>query len=495
MSLIGRQLILIAALGTCLSGASKAVSQELSEPHLTAVPRTDAERARIEDVLSGPAGFEGAEDYEAKSGGAGTVARRKDEAAFSQATADLTQGMQLEFELGRAMFEKLWVASPSSTKASDGLGPLYHARSCGSCHIRDGRGFAGTDALLIRVSVPDGEGGVKPHPVYGGQLQHKALTGMEAEFQLELTYEETVIGLAGGETAILREPHYQLDLKLGPLGEDAMVSPRVAPAMIGLGLLEAIPSDDILALADPEDLNGDGISGRANVVMSAEFGTQMLGRFGHKATLPTVSEQTAAAFSADLGISTPVFPWHWGDCTAEQVNCREAPHGNDIEREGLEVDSQTMAVLNLYSRNLGVPARENVDDPQVLRGKALFHEAGCAACHVPKHVTHRLKEDVTGSFQLIWPYTDLLLHDMGDGLADGRPDGLASGREWRTAPLWGLGLVEQVGGQQGYLHDGRARTVLEAILWHGGEAAVSQEKVVAMTPKDRAALLAFLESL
>ncbi len=272
------------------------------------------------------------------------------------------------------------------------------------------------------------------------------------------------------------------------------MSPRVAPTMIGLGLLEAIPTEDILALADPEDANGDGISGRANVVTSAEFGVQELGRFGHKATLPTVGEQTAAAFSADLGLSTPLFPWHWGDCTEAQVACRTAPHGNDPEREGLEVDSRAMAVLNLYSRTLGVPARTAVDDPEVLRGKALFHEAGCAGCHVPKHVTHRLASG-TGSFQLIWPYTDLLLHDMGEGLADGRPDGLADGREWRTAPLWGLGLVAQAGGQRGYLHDGRARTVLEAVLWHGGEAEAAKENVVAMSPEDRAAMLAFLESL
>lgn len=486
-------LIMRSVMMTCLAGV--AVAGDLAEPHLDVVPRTAAERARIADVLRPPTDFSQAEQFEGKPGGAGTVARRTDARVFSQIAADVPAQLALDFELGRAMFEKLWVASPSSTKASDGLGPYYHARSCGSCHVNDGRGFAGTDALLIRVSVPDGEGGVTPHPHYGGQLQHKALSGLEAEFRLDVTYEEVTVALGGGEVASLRVPTYGLEMTQGLLGEGTMMSPRVAPTMIGLGLLEAIPTDDILALADPDDADGDSVSGRANVVTSAEYGVPMLGRFGHKATLPTVSEQTAAAFSADLGLSTPVFPWHWGDCTEAQATCRNAPHGNDEVREGLEVDSRAMAVLNLYSRNLGVPARTDANDPEVLHGKALFHEAGCADCHVPKHVTHRKAEDFTGNFQLIWPYTDLLLHDMGDGLADGRPDGLASGREWRTAPLWGLGLVAQAGGEDGYLHDGRARTVLEAVLWHGGEAEMAKDKVVAMTPEDRAALLAFLGSL
>ncbi|KPA23578.1 hypothetical protein shim_01870 [Shimia sp. SK013] len=469
--------------------------EKLSEPHLNVVPRATQEQVRIDAILQPPTDFSKPEVFEVLSAGAATVSRRMDGQVFSRHAENLPENQRLDFELGRAMFEKLWVASPSSTRASDGLGPFYHARSCGSCHVNDGRGFAGTDGLLIRVSVPDGDGGTMPHPTYGGQLQHKALSGMQAEFQLGIRYDEGSVALAGGESADLRVPSYDLDLRQGPLGDGAMISARVAPAMIGLGLLEAIPSETILALADPEDANNDGISGRANVVTSAEYGVPMLGRFGHKATLPTVSEQAAAAFSADLGLSTPLFPWHWGDCTEVQQDCRTAPHGGDPEREGLEVDSRAMGVVALYSRNLGVPARARVDDPEVLRGKELFHVSGCVGCHTPKHVTHRLDGGGTGSFQLIWPYTDLLLHDMGDGLADGRPDGLATGREWRTAPLWGLGLVAQAGGQQGYLHDGRARTVLEAVLWHGGEAGPAKEKVVAMPPEDRAALLAFLESL
>ncbi|MGR3635286.1 MAG: di-heme oxidoreductase family protein [Shimia sp.] len=483
----------VAAGLVCVGWAS--AGENLAEPHLSVVPRTAQEQARIDAILQPPTDFSEPEAYEALSGGAATVPRRTDGRAFSQVAKDLPEDQRLDFELGRAMFEKLWVASPSSTRASDGLGPLYHARSCGSCHVNDGRGFAGTDGVLIRVSVPDGDGGTMPHPTYGGQLQHKALSGMQAEVQLTISYDEVAVALAGGESASLRVPNYDLDLTQGPLGDGAMISARVAPAMIGLGLLEAIPSETILALADTEDANNDGISGRANVVTSAEFGVPMLGRFGHKATLPTVSEQAAAAFSADLGLSTPLFPWHWGDCSEAQVDCRAAPHGGDPEREGLEVDSRAMGVVNLYSRNLAVPARSDVTSPMVLRGKELFHVTGCADCHTPKHVTHRLDGAATGSFQLIWPYTDLLLHDMGDGLADGRPDGSATGREWRTAPLWGLGLVAQVGGQQGYLHDGRARTVLEAVLWHGGEAEAAKDKVVTMSPEDRAALLAFLESL
>lgn len=477
---------------------------ELRDVHLDVVPRSAAETRRIDAARGLTDSFATPEEFEALSAGAATVARRGDTRAFSQAAANLAQDLRLDFELGRALFEKLWVGSPSSTRASDGLGPLYNARGCGSCHVSDGRGFASGDGLVLRLSVPlegfeavvAGNHSTGPEPIYGGQLQTKALSGMVAEAGLELRYEDIHVAMSDGEAANLRKPIYQLgEPKFGPLAEAVMISPRVAPPMIGLGLLEAIAAQDILARADPEDADGDGISGRANVVVSAEFGVPMLGRFGWKASMPTVQEQASAAFSADLGLSTPLFPWHWGDCSVAQDSCRAAPHGGDAEREGLEVDSRAMALVVLYTRNLGVPERATPADPEVLRGKQVFYDAGCVGCHVPKQVTSRLSGNPAQSFQLIWPYTDLLLHDMGAGLADGRPDGRATEQEWRTAPLWGLGLVAQVGGQQGYLHDGRARDLLEAVLWHGGEAQGARDQVVQMPALDRAALIRFLESL
>lgn len=309
-----------------------------------------------------------------------------------------------------------------------------------------------------------------------------------------VTYSEVAVPLAGGEAASLRVPTYgAADLAYGALAPGALLSPRVAPQMIGLGLLEAIPEADILARADPEDADGDGISGRPSVVWSEEFGQAMLGRFGHKAGAATIREQSAAAFSGDMGLSTTLVPSGWGDCTEAQADCLATPAG--AEEGSAEVENMALDLVTFYARNLGVPARRGEGDPDVLRGKEVFHDVGCADCHQSKFVTHRLPDQPAQSFQLIWPYTDLLLHDMGEGLADGRPEGVASGSEWRTAPLWGIGLTGQVTGIASFLHDGRARSILEAVLWHGREAEASRGRVVELPPKDRAALIAFVESL
>ena len=359
--------------------------------------------------------------------------------------------------------------------------------------------------MFLRLSVPGGpvpDGiaewiATQPDPSYGGQLQDLAAPGHAAEGRMDIVWLETPVTLADGTVVSLRAPSYTIaDPAYGPPADGLMLSPRVAPQMIGLGLLEAIPATDILALADPDDADGDGISGRAQIVPSAEFGVPMLGRFGLRAGTPTVREQSAGAFSGDMGLSTPLFPDPWGDCTPAQDQCRTAPHGQEPgTRDGLEVDGESLDLVTFYSRNLGVPERRNVDDPQVLRGKELFHALNCIGCHTPKHVTHRLDGQPEQSFQLIWPYTDLLLHDMGPGLADNRPEGRAGGSEWRTPPLWGIGLTAQVSGHTQFLHDGRARTVLEAILWHGGEAQAQRDAVIALPTRDREALLAFLGSL
>ncbi len=497
------------AVVACAATASPAV--ELGDPHLNFLPRTDDERARIAAVTAAPQDFSAPQSFEELSAGAATVRVRTDADAFSQPSANISFEQELDFKVGNGLFKKIWVSAPSSTLASDGLGPLFNARSCQRCHIKDGRGHTpnGPDdnaiSMFLRVSIPgtaeDAPSQIEdyiatlPEPNYGGQMQDFALPGHPAEYRLDIIYEEIPVALSDGQSATLRRPTYRAtDLGYGPLHPDAMLSPRVASQMIGLGLLEAIPVEDLLAAADPDDLDGDGISGRPNIVWSQEFDQPMMGRFGHKAGMPTVMEQSAAAFAGDIGISSPLFAAPHGDCTNQQTECVAAPHGNGDERE-FEIDQQGMDLVAFYSRNLGVPARRDTDDPQVLRGKEVFHATGCAACHTPAHVTHRMNDRPEHSFQLIWPYTDLLLHDMGEGLADNRPEARATGREWRTPPLWGIGLTERVSGHTQFLHDGRARSLLEAILWHGGEAQSARDTVVSMPKEDRDALIRFLESL
>ncbi len=493
-----------------LAGSAAAI--ELTFDHLNTVPRTEAEAARIANVVKPTENFETAEAFENNPGGGATVRASQSPDVFSQPSANISFEKELDFRVGNGLFKKLWVSSPSSTLASDGLGPLYNARSCQRCHLKDGRGHTpnGTGdtavSMLLRVSIPgdpedaihqiEGYFATRPDPVYGEQLQDFGLAGHAAEYRLSVTYDEIEVTLSDGETARLRTPKYEAaDLGYGPLHPDAMLSPRIAPQMIGLGLLEAIPAEDILALTDPDDTDKDGISGRANIVWSAEFDRPMLGRFGLKAGVATIHEHSAAAFVNDIGISSTLFPSGWGECTDVQEACRAAPNGNTADHNDTEISDEGLELVTFYSRNLAVPARRDVDDTTVLKGKKVFYDVGCTGCHQPKFVTHRLEDQPEQSFQLIWPYTDMLLHDMGEGLADHRPEARANGREWRTPPLWGIGLTEQVSGHTQFLHDGRARSLLEAILWHGGEAQKARDAVVEMPKDQRDALLKFLESL
>ena len=471
-----------------------------NEPHLAALPRTGAEVARSARATRFADDFTRPEPFEDNQGGAATVRAVTTADAFSKPSANIDFEREERFKVGNGLFTKIWVAAPASTRASDGLGPLYNARGCQNCHLKDGRGHppVGPDdsavSMFLRISVPGGPDGLTlPDPVYGGQLQDFAAPGQRAEYTLGVRYDPVPVTLAGGEVVTLRRPTYSAnDLGYGPLAAGAMLSPRVAPPMIGLGLLEAVPAAAILALADAADSNGDGISGRPNLVPSVEFGTTLLGRFGLKAGAATIRDQSAAAFSGDMGLSTPLHPAVSGDCTPAQTHCLVAPDG---ATGGFEVSAEALDLVTFYSRNLAVPARRDSAEPTVLRGKALFYASGCAACHQPKFVTHRLTDQPEQSFQLIWPYSDLLLHDMGEGLADHRPEARATGLEWRTAPLWGIGLTGTVSGQTTFLHDGRARTLLEAVLWHDGEAGAARTAVTLMPKADRAALIRFLESL
>lgn len=482
---------------------------------ITLVPlsgASDAKRERIQVVTKPAENFSRAETYELRPGGAATVFKMQNRDAFSHPSANMPFERQLDFRVGDGIFKKVWVSSPSSTTSSDGLGPLFNGRSCQRCHLKDGRGHPPAEGekaelMLLKLSIPPQNETQRstllqnrissiPEPTYGKQLQNFSVQGVRSEGEFTLRYKELPVQLADGEIVNLRAPTYQItDLQYGALHPDAMVSPRIAPPVIGMGLLEAIPEADILRHADPDDLDGDGISGRARQVWSDEHHQVMLGRFGWKAGQATIVQQAASAFQNDIGISTPLYPVPYGDCTPAQKDCVEGPHGDVPAQDGIEAATEMFDLLVFYTRNLAVPARRKVDDPQVLEGKRLFYEARCAACHVPKFVTRRDSIGEEQSFQLIWPYTDLLLHDMGEGLADHRPEGQATGREWRTPPLWGIGLTETVSGHTSFLHDGRARNLLEAILWHDGEARAAKHRVIQMTQAERDALLAFLNSL
>ncbi|WP_028239716.1 di-heme oxidoreductase family protein [Stutzerimonas azotifigens] len=457
-------------------------------------------------VLSacGPAPLPSAavEPGETLSGG-GTTVMQSDHNAFSLPSANLSPLRRLDFSVGNSFFRNPWVIAPTTTTARDGLGPLMNTNACQNCHIKDGRGHPpGPDAtssvsMLVRLSQPAGAQqaalierlGSLPDPVYGAQLQDMAIPGVQPEARIRVHYSPRLVTLADGTEIELRAPRLQIDrLGYGALADSTQFSARVAPPMIGLGLLEAIPEEAILANADPDDADGDGISGRPNLVWDHERQATVLGRFGWKAGLPSLRQQNAQAFAIDMGLTNVLF--ERDDCTEHQTACLAAVNGGEPE-----VSDKLLDAVTFYSRHLGVPARRQVDDPQVLQGKALFHQAGCAGCHTPSFTTAADAVDPELANQVIRPYSDLLLHDMGEGLADNRPEFQASGREWRTPPLWGIGLTQVVSGHTQFLHDGRARNLLEAILWHGGEAERARQQVVGFDAEQRAALLAFLESL
>jgi CxxC motif-containing protein (DUF1111 family) len=386
-------------------------------PVRTDLSPEDLERVRA--ITAPTEDFSKPEQFEALPAGAATTTKLVNRDSFSHSSANLTFEQEGDFKLGNALFRKVWVSAPSSTLASDGLGPLFNARGCQNCHLKDGRGHPpempeeNAVSMFLRLSVPpqdaeqqtllDSRGVLLfPEPTYGEQLQVFAVPGLPAEGRMVIDYAEVPVTLGDGTVVSLRQPAYSVaDLAYGPMSEHVMLSPRVAPQMIGLGLLEAIPAEDILALADPDDADGDGISGKPNWVTDIEDGAMKLGRFGWKAGAPSIRVQSASAFAGDIGISTPLVNRPYGDCTPAQVAC----------------------------------------------------------------------------------------------LADHRPEGAADGYEWRTPPLWGIGLTETVSDHTLFLHDGRARNLTEAILWHGGEAAASRDAFANLPESSRNDLLAFLESL
>lgn len=421
------------------------------------------------------------EPGEELSGGATTNTFLSGPNAFAMPAANVSEDHQPLFYSGNSFFNQAWVEAPSSTEARDGLGPLFNARSCAACHFKDGRGrppesddeaFIG---LLLRVGEADS---------YGDQLQPFGISGVPGEAWPRVSYAEQPGRFDDGAEFQLRAPTYFLaDAGYGDVPLGFTLSPRVAPVMVGMGLLEAIPRERLEALADAADSNGDGISGVVSVLK-----TGAVGRFGWKAEQPTVRRQASAAFNGDLGITTSEFPNE--SCTPSQVECLRAPSGGSPELAG-----HLLERVVLYSELLAVPQRRAWTSTKVRRGKWLFRESGCVACHTPSHETGVNAALPEVSSQRIWPYTDLLLHDMGPALADGRSTGNATGTEWRTPPLWGLGLIKDVNGHQLLMHDGRARGVAEAVMWHGGEAERAAAAFRALPTVDREALISFVESL
>jgi CxxC motif-containing protein (DUF1111 family) len=395
----------------------------------------------------------------------------------------------LDFEIGRALFERQWAAAPASTQAADGLGPLFNARSCNACHPGGGRGApfdkagAALPSLLFRLGTRGDAAADAGDPIYGQQIQISSVAGLSGEAKPGISFETRTVTLADGTTVELRKPTPHLDdLSQGALAPETVVSPRLATAIHGIGLLEQIPESAILANAHATD--EDGVKGKPNYVIDPVTGRRKLGRFGWKAGAASLEVQNAKALDLDIGLSNPVFRDAFGDCTAAEKDCLRMPTGASPQFENLEVPS---SLTRLIDRFVGEAMLPRVSKPaNVEAGRAVFSSAGCAACHQPAFRLANGRE--------IAPYTDLLLHDMGTGLADRMAEGEASGREWRTAPLWGIGQALRTG-NVGLLHDGRARNVLEAILWHDGEAATARRQVEQSSAQDRQALIDFIGSL
>ena len=537
----------------CSCGSGGRDSTDVDPPDISPPPNPTPVDPIVPDVV--------AEEF--FSGGDASIESQNNDAfSFSPEAIQTDFSLDATFVLGNQLFRT----------ASRDQGPLLNNGTCQGCHRNDGRGAPPVDqntpmvSMFLRLSLGnDADNNAIADPIYGTQLQTFGLASFQGndisaglavheggdaaaigEAFAFIEYEPVVGSYPDGTAYELQRPVYKIrDLSYGDFSDGILISPRVSPQMIGLGLLEAIPEADIRALADPDDTDSNGISGRINERVSALSGETELGRFGYKATTSNILEQGASAYTGDMGSTNSIFTDE--PCTSAQQACinqamLEANQGQD----GTDITDVELALVEFYSRTLAVPVRRGFDqvtqtfDDDVLRGRSQFHLLGCAECHQPDYETGIAEGSILGTVQIInlipdappievlsnqriWPYTDMLLHDMGgqcdavsretieeetcdtgpeclwvfrcEGLADGRPDGLASGTEWRTAPLWGLGLVQTVGPDAQFLHDGRARTIEEAVLWHGGEAQASLDAFMQLSSDERADVIRFLESL
>ncbi|RYY03522.1 MAG: thiol oxidoreductase [Gammaproteobacteria bacterium] len=413
--------------------------------------------------------------------------------AFGQPLAGLSTDELESFFRGRSLFRQSWVVAPAKDTLV-GLGPLYNRISCASCHPKNGRGRAPENetermqSMLVRLSVAgkDEHSAPKPHPIYGNQLNEEGVPGVPGEGIASIKWQEFEMALAAGTRVPMRKPLLSFyDLHYGPL-DKVQTSMRVGSPVFGLGLLQSVAQTDLENFE--KDVKSNGVKGKINWVWNAETQEIAVGRFGLKANNPSIRTQILDALIGDLGITSHLHPNE--NCMPLQVECLKAPSGNNPEFS----DAQ-LADVEFYFLDVAAPARRNSDDPVVQKGETIFREIGCAQCHRETLHTEKNNQLPHLSELEIHPYTDLLIHDMGSGLADNREDFGASGRDWRTTPLWGIGLTQLISESQSYLHDGRARTLTEAILWHDGEAKISREKFAALSRVKRDAFETFLLSL
>jgi len=462
------------------------------------------------------------------SGGDATHHGKPQPKSFSQPVANMPVEKKAQFEIGDSLFTRSWLMAPSSVRSSDGLGPLFNARACQSCHIRDGRGHlpANTNdtatSAVVKLAreanhrihtAPSPRFKVHADPHYGFQIQDFTAPTVPMEAGIVVHFSTIARKLKDEDDVILRYPVvYLKHLGYGPLAEDTALSLRIAPPVIGLGLLENIYTSEILKRADPWDLDGDGISGRPSWVKLQDKSSYIshlyhLGRFGWKATKPSLNEQNLAAFFNDMGMNSKLHPKPQGDCTDTQEQClafaalSKKPHKENIKKkekfQPLDVDEQLAELVLFYTQTIAPPARRIPSHLQasILKGEDIFYDIGCESCHRASFTTGSMAQERYLWRQEIFPYTDMLLHDMGYELDDGMGTPHAASSEWRTAPLWGLGYTKIVSQEATFLHDGRAQTIEEAILWHGGEGLTSRQKYQYLLPKERDHLLNFLNSL
>ncbi|WP_444995563.1 di-heme oxidoreductase family protein [Aliikangiella sp. IMCC44359] len=434
---------------------------------------------------------------------------------FIRPNKELDLKQQMPFWVGLSFFRDPWVVAPASTTARDGLGPLFNARSCITCHVNGGRGALPAENSSAPVALIFKLGSEKGHPqlgnlgdpIYGHQLQVRSinrninkglaplnpvdLSLLAAEGGVRRSCKEILGQFADGETYRLCQPHYEVvNLSYGQLAKPNVLSPRLAPPLLGLGLLEKIPQAAILKNEDVDDSDNNSISGKANWVWDRTQNKKRLGRFGFKAAQPSVEQQSAAAFNNDMGITSAIYPKE--ECTSVQVGCLIQKRREGLKHK-LDIETSLLQQVVFFTANLAVPKVRNFNASLYKQGREVFYEFNCHDCHQPSFKIASTKKD--SEEHIIWPYSDLLLHDMGEGLQDQQAEFLADGREWRTPPLWGLGLQKQVTGENAFLHDGRARSLLEAVLWHGGEAKASQQQLLMSNKSQREALLFFLNSI
>ncbi|WP_201556499.1 di-heme oxidoredictase family protein [Psychrobacter sp. 72-O-c] len=491
------------------------------------IQATSAERTQTIEALAGVPMQQLAtfDPQEIKQGGDTGVTVTSAE-SYSKPSSNLTASRKGDFFIGNAFFSQPWVLAPASTDSRDGLGGLFNVAACQSCHVKDGRGHApmttedDADSLLVRLAMPATTDEQQQqlqnsliekvaHPVYGGQLQDRGIQGVPAEARIVVQWTDKPVTFADGHIETLRAPTFNLTKPgYGAFDDELMVSPRIALPMIGLGLLEQIPDEDIKKQAVSNNKNANSIRGKFNWVMDPQTGKHALGRFGWKAGQTKLITQNQSAFSEDMGLTSNIRPHE--SCMPAQTACLNATTGADEQGNGkppVEVNDEIAKFVEFYTRNLAVPNRRDADDAMVLAGKKRFYDMGCQSCHTPRYQLPKTNDDnLEQHGQVIYPYTDLLLHDMGDDLADRTIAGklppkdaqvefLANSYEWRTPALWGIGLAQTVDPQATFLHDGRARTLMEAVLWHGGEAAKQQQKVLKLDKQGRTELNAFLKSL